>query len=260
MADLRYTELNDGEEILIEKHDIETAGPGSDDYRYTVGATFLFNDESGSDGYYSDAHQYLHQHYKKFSFFGGSIYVTNQRIIFEVNHLFSDIFADSLTNPNQIIPFDNISSTTWGKDSLSVLEINGSETVFSLKEDIQEIKEPIETIFQNLVRQKAKQCEENLDYKQAIELWESIGESDQAKHIRKRMQDEGKVKVDQTVVHGDYIDDRDTIIKDSVINRSNIGSGEDDKFTKLKELKEMLSEGLIDDDEFKQMKKEILEK
>ena len=42
--------------------------------------------------------------------------------------------------------------------------------------------------------------------------------------------------------------------------KSNTGSGGDDKFTKLKELKEMLSEGLIDDDEFKQMKKEILGK
>ena len=30
MADLRYTELNDGEEILIEKHDIETAGTGGE--------------------------------------------------------------------------------------------------------------------------------------------------------------------------------------------------------------------------------------
>ena len=42
--------------------------------------------------------------------------------------------------------------------------------------------------------------------------------------------------------------------------KSNTGSGGDDKFTKLKELKEMLSEGLIDEDEFKQMKKEILGK
>ena len=42
--------------------------------------------------------------------------------------------------------------------------------------------------------------------------------------------------------------------------KSNTGSGGDDKFTKLKELKEMLSEGLIDDDEFKQKKKEILGK
>ena len=42
--------------------------------------------------------------------------------------------------------------------------------------------------------------------------------------------------------------------------KSNTGSGGDDKFTKLKELKEMLSEGLIDEDEFKQMKNEILGK
>ena len=41
---------------------------------------------------------------------------------------------------------------------------------------------------------------------------------------------------------------------------TDVSPKEDDKFTKLKELKEMLSEGLIDDDEFKQMKKEILGK
>ncbi|MBV06989.1 MAG: hypothetical protein CMA55_01590 [Euryarchaeota archaeon] len=72
----------------------------------------------------------------------------------------------------------------------------------------------------------------------------------------------------QTVVHGDYVDDRDTtyvddrdtIIKDSVVSKSNIGAGGDDKFTKLKELTEMKEKGLIDDDEFKQMKKEILGK
>ncbi|MDP6659351.1 MAG: SHOCT domain-containing protein [Candidatus Poseidoniia archaeon] len=45
-----------------------------------------------------------------------------------------------------------------------------------------------------------------------------------------------------------------------MISKSSIGAGGDDKFAKLKELKEMLSEGLIDDDEFKQMKKEILGK
>ena len=41
---------------------------------------------------------------------------------------------------------------------------------------------------------------------------------------------------------------------------SEISPKEDDKFTKLKELKEMLSEGLIDDDDFKHMKNEILGK
>ena len=48
--------------------------------------------------------------------------------------------------------------------------------------------------------------------------------------------------------------------KDDNTKKSNTGSGGDDKFTKLKELKEMLSEGLIDENEFKQMKKEILNK
>ena len=102
--------------------------------------------------------------------------------------------------------------------------------------------------------------EEDLDYAGALRIWESLGNRSEAKRIRLKMREEEKVKVDQTVVHGDYVDDRDTIIKDSVLNRSNVGAGGDDKFTKLKELKEMLSEGLIDEDEFKQMKKEILGK
>ena len=54
---------------------------------------------------------------------------------------------------------------------------------------------------------------------------------EEAKRLRQRLVTR---KVDQTIVHGDYVDDRDTIVKDSVINRSNVGSGEDDKFSKLK--------------------------
>ena len=57
--------------------------------------------------------------------------------------------------------------------------------------------------------------------------------------VRKLKFERGAVKVEQNVVHGDYVDDRDTIIKDSVVSKSNIGSGGDDKFTKLKELTEM---------------------
>ena len=47
---------------------------------------------------------------------------------------------------------------------------------------------------------------------------------------------------------------------DSVISKSNVSADEDDKFMKLKELTKMKEKGLIDDDEFKQMKKEILGK
>ena len=97
-----------------------------------------------------------------------------------------------------------------------------------------------------------------LRHEEAIEIWEEVGRHDEAKRIREKIKEEGKVKVSQKVVHGDEVSK--TEIKDSVVSKSNIGSGGDDKFTKLKELKEMLSEGLIDDDEFKQMKKEILGK
>ena len=98
-----------------------------------------------------------------------------------------------------------------------------------------------------------------LDYNTAIQIWEDIGEYEEAARVRKLMTEQKTVKVDQTVVHGDYVDDRDTIVKDSVINRSNVGSGSS-KMQELKDLTEMKKEGLIDDDEFKQMKKEILGK
>ncbi len=79
-----------------------------------------------------------------------------------------------------------------------------------------------------------------------------------AARVRKLKAEQGAVKVDQTVIHGDYVDDRDTIVKDSVISKSNIGGSS--KMQELKELTEMKEKGLIDDDEFKQMKKEILGK
>ena len=119
-----------------------------------------------------------------------------------------------------------------------------------------EIKEAI-------IEAKAKlagELEDLLRYKEAIDIWEELGMHKEAKRIRKKVREEGRVSVDQTVVHGDYVDDRDTTVRDSVINKSNIGAGGDDKFAKLKELKEMLSEDLIDKEEFKEMKKEIMGK
>ena len=106
----------------------------------------------------------------------------------------------------------------------------------------------------------AGELEDLLRYKEAIDIWEELGIHKEAKRIRKKVKEEGKVKVNQTVVHGDYVDDRDTIIKDSVVSRSNISSGGSSRMQELKELKEMLSEGLIDKDDFKEMKKEIMGK
>ena len=75
-----------------------------------------------------------------------------------------------------------------------------------------------------------------------------------------RVRKEARNKVSQTVVHGDYVDDRDTIVKDSVVNKSNIGGGGSSKMQELKELKEMFDSGFISKEEMEDMKKEILGK
>ena len=100
---------------------------------------------------------------------------------------------------------------------------------------------------------KAKERERARDYETAIQIWERLGEIDEAARVRKTQAEMGSVKVSQKVVHGDEV----TEIKDSVLNRSNVGGGSS-KMQELKDLAEMKKEGLIDDDEFKQMKKEIL--
>jgi hypothetical protein len=106
----------------------------------------------------------------------------------------------------------------------------------------------------------AQEREKHLDYEKAIDIYEKIMMPEEAARVRKLKAEQGAVKVDQTVVHGDYVDDRDTIVKDSVINRSNIGASSDDKIARLEKIAEMKDKGIIDDDEFKQMKKEILGK
>ena len=104
--------------------------------------------------------------------------------------------------------------------------------------------------------ERAKIREKARDYESAIEIWEDLGEIEEAARVRKMQAELGSVKVAQKVVQGDEV--TKTEIKDSVVSKSNIGSGGDDKFARLEKLTDMKKEGLIDDDEFKQMKKEIL--
>ena len=106
------------------------------------------------------------------------------------------------------------------------------------------------------MRHKANERERALDYDSAIDIWEELGQIDQAARVRKLKAD---LAAPKTVIHGDYVDDRDTIVNDSVVNRSNIGIGSS-KMQKLEKLNNMREKGAIDDDEFKQMKKEILGK
>ncbi len=108
------------------------------------------------------------------------------------------------------------------------------------------------------LRNLAFQKEKALNYSEAAKIWEELGEIKEAARIRKIIAEQSKIKVDQTVVQGDQI--TKTEIKDSVLNRSNIGVGSDDKIAKLEKIANLKKEGLIDDAEFKQMKKEILSK
>ena len=121
--------------------------------------------------------------------------------------------------------------------------------VYYYRKGYKEIKE---------LRNLAFQKEQALNYSEAAKIWEELGEIKEAARIRKIITEQSKVKVDQTVIHGDYIDDRDTIVKDSVINRSNIGGGGNDKFARLEKLTEMKKEGLISDEEYEKMKQEII--
>ena len=121
-----------------------------------------------------------------------------------------------------------------------------------------EFKEKQQTWKKEQQIDRAKEREKALDYNSAIEIWEKLGEIEEAVRVRKLKVEQGTVKVTQKVVHGDEV--TKTEIKDSVVSKSNIGSGGDDKLTKIKELKELHDAGAIDDDEFKQMKKEILGK
>ena len=74
-------------------------------------------------------------------------------------------------------------------------------------------------------REEAHRREAALDYPAAIDLWEKLGEIKEAGRVRKLQIDLNSPKIDQTVVQGDQI--TKTEIKDSVINKSNIGSDKD---------------------------------
>lgn len=108
------------------------------------------------------------------------------------------------------------------------------------------------------LKEIAYEKEKLLDFKGAIEIFEKLKMYEDSKRVRKKIQDEGRVKVDQTVVHGDYVDDRDTIVKDSVISKSNVGAGGKSKAEEIKEIKELLDSGAISEEDYEKMKREIV--
>ena len=85
---------------------------------------------------------------------------------------------------------NNYTSIEWGDPGMSKLDIK--KAIIKTKKKL------------------AGELEEHLKYKEAIDIWEELGEHGEAKRVRKKIRDDGRVKVDQTVVHGNYVDDRDT--------------------------------------------------
>jgi hypothetical protein len=170
----------------------------------------------------------------------------------EFTLLFKDIYI------NRDLDFSETSYSFWGRTH-GYLKL-GDKAIYFHSENEQWI-EARDLIIERCgafditqVESRAKEREDALDFDAAIDLWEEIGDLEEAARLRKLRAEQGSVKVAQNVVQGDQI----TEVKDSVISKSNIGAGGDDKFTRLEKLTEMKKEGLIDDAEFKQMKKEIL--
>jgi hypothetical protein len=141
----------------------------------------------------------------------------------------------------------NIGRSKSGKEWVDFFEKN--------KEHL--IKREIERMTAVKIK-KAKKHEKLLEFDEAAEMYKDLGMDDEAIRIRKLKAEQGAVKVSQKVVHGDEV--TKTEIKDSVLNRSNVGAGGKSKAEELREAKSLFEEGLIDDDEFKLMKKEILGK
>jgi hypothetical protein len=111
-------------------------------------------------------------------------------------------------------------------------------------------KEKIENL-----KKKAIEREEALDYNAAIQIWEKLGKIKEAARVRRLKTEQKSVRVAQKVVKGNEINR--TEIKDSVLNRSNVGGGSS-KMKELRELKEMFDSGFISKEEMENMKKEIL--
>ena len=112
------------------------------------------------------------------------------------------------------------------------------------------------------MRVEAGNREAALDYDAAIVIWEELGEIDEAGRLRKLRAEMTSTTVSKTVIHGDQVHGNQitsTEIKDSVLSRSNVGGGSS-RMQELEKLTEMKDKGAIDDDEFQQMKNEILGK
>ena len=110
---------------------------------------------------------------------------------------------------------------------------------------------------------QARVYENQLDYDQALHLYRELNMASDVRRINEMKYNKmgGKESGgNTTIIHGNYVDDRDTVVKDSVLNRSNVGGSGTSKIEELEKASKMKEKGLITHDEYEQMKKEILGK
>ena len=183
----------------------------------------------------------------------GRIFCHGQGAIYGIGQPQPCIIDNIVTNPKlQII-------TKSGSTYTFLFEQNQRDDVARF---VNEFKRYAELDFKIEAKEKAMakaiERETAKDYESAIKIWEKLGNISEAARIRELQADFGSVKVAQKVVHGDDI--TKTEIKDSVLNRSNVGGGKSSKAEELREAKALLDEGLINEDDYEKMKNEILVK
>jgi len=217
----------------------------------------------------------------------GKFYITNKRIIFEGDEISKECII--YLEETKAFRYERGGWLAFGS-SLYVTKENSPEEEFTIENAEPNITNNLHYAREAAIHTKAIYCEEHLDYTQAIGLWDKLGKSqetdrvkkliakrhekllefdeaanvykelgmdDEVIRIRKLKSEERALNVDQTVVQGDQI--TKTEIKDSVLNRSNVGGGSS-KMQELKDLAEMKKEGLISDKEYEKMKQEIIGK
>jgi len=154
----------------------------------------------------------------------------------ETDGIFGSMLRDSVRFPGEYPDFDNLwkMCNDWGEILTSCPKC--SSTYFVDKD----LKTRVGT---DSRVEAAKYHEKLLEFDEAAKIYKELGMDDELIRIRKLKAEQGSVRVDQTVVHGDYV-----------------SAGGKSKSEELREAKALLDDGIIDDDEFKQMKKEILGK
>ena len=183
----------------------------------------------------------------------GNLYVTNRRIIFED----TERRGKDCIIPLHKTKYFEYKPAGWVVVAmLTIVKNNNFIETFTATWAKSDIVENLVEIRGVSILEKAEKHEKLLEFEEAAEMYKLCGFEEDVIRVREKARN----KVEQTVVHGDYVDDRDTIVQDSVISKSNVGAGGKSKAEELREAKALLDDGIIDDDEFKQMKKEILGK